>query len=219
MHGSETENFGGIFDDDETVEFIGGARAPNSSKVSKLKVRYPMVYILLSDCCSQGAIRLVPASVSAIESKERRGTSITKRAIPSKSQLPLSSFDDHRKWEDEFMPQIFAFTGAQELQYGMSTNPALKFFVKDTWCAVYPQCKDAQTNPALIGVVSRFFSSLRFPSFPCSTVHSFYPLGAWSHPNLSQRNWQACLEDSQSEVARLGQRRPFQSGLLHPRRA
>ncbi|KAE9408439.1 hypothetical protein BT96DRAFT_985769 [Gymnopus androsaceus JB14] len=74
-------------------------------------------------------ISLTPANVNAIDMKERHGSILGIQRTPVKQQnvtkanLPLSTTTDLRKWDTEFMPTIIDFVGAQEFQFGMSTQP------------------------------------------------------------------------------------------------
>ncbi|KAJ3782942.1 hypothetical protein GGU10DRAFT_406573 [Lentinula aff. detonsa] len=137
----------GEFDNEEQPEAVAAARAlkqKNNSEGKKPHVG------------EMAGVSLVPADVSAIDTKERHGNiqrAPAKRQNVTKANLPLTTAAALRKWDTEFMPTIVDFVGAQEFQFGMSNNVEFKFFIKSTWVMVYPLAKEQKDDPAIATLV------------------------------------------------------------------
>ncbi|KAJ3791829.1 hypothetical protein GGU11DRAFT_750996 [Lentinula aff. detonsa] len=101
----------------------------------------------------QAVISLVPANVSIIDIKERSTSTTSKRTSVSKATLPISSTLDLRKWDTEFMPHIFDFVGAQQYQFGLSTNVDLRYLIKSHWVTVYPLLHELKDHPTIFPFV------------------------------------------------------------------
>ncbi|KAJ3728049.1 hypothetical protein DFJ43DRAFT_1156851 [Lentinula guzmanii] len=83
----------------------------------------------------QAVISLVPANVSIIDIKERSTSTTSKRT------------------NTEFMPHIFDFVGAQQYQFGLSTNVDLRYLIKSHWVTVYPLLHELKDHPTIFPFV------------------------------------------------------------------
>ncbi|KAE9393761.1 hypothetical protein BT96DRAFT_999121 [Gymnopus androsaceus JB14] len=131
----------GEFDHEETAESVNAAREAKQAGAKASTVA--------SKKLVETQVRLVPANVNVIDAKERCGNG--KCLTFNKTNLPISTTADHRKWDTEFMPTILDFVGAQELQFGMSNNLELKALIRTTWTDVFPLRSDCKDDPAIAG--------------------------------------------------------------------
>ncbi|KAE9393914.1 hypothetical protein BT96DRAFT_999005 [Gymnopus androsaceus JB14] len=92
----------GKFDHEETAESVNTAREAKQTGAKASTIA--------SQKLVETQVRLVPANVNVIDAKERHGKHLTF----NKTNLPISTTADHRKWDVEFMPTILDFSDCKD---------------------------------------------------------------------------------------------------------